>query len=166
MTALENETVLQKTGKEGPLKYKCKLSLNEKMITDLRMKTEIQDSQKWEETSTYSKDVCKPSSQITQINHFIIYYFLKSPQLCPTLSEPVDCSAPGSSVHGILQARIVSGVGCPALLKAMPLLVRVTNIFIIWWKHLSVTLLLANLKNTSISPILKGFIHFLYQISS
>ena len=28
-------------------------------------------------------------------------------QLCPTLCHPVDCSPPGSSVHGILQARIL-----------------------------------------------------------
>ena len=27
-------------------------------------------------------------------------------QLCPTLCDPKDCSPPGSSVHGILQARI------------------------------------------------------------
>ena len=27
-------------------------------------------------------------------------------QSCPTLSDPMDCSLPGSSVHGILQARI------------------------------------------------------------
>ena len=27
-------------------------------------------------------------------------------QSCPTLCDPVDCSPPGSSVHGILQARI------------------------------------------------------------
>ena len=26
-------------------------------------------------------------------------------QSCPTLSDPMDCSLPGSSVHGILQAR-------------------------------------------------------------
>ena len=26
-------------------------------------------------------------------------------QSCPTLSDPVDCSRPGSSVHGIFQAR-------------------------------------------------------------
>ena len=26
-------------------------------------------------------------------------------QLCPTLSNPMDCSPPGSSIHGILQAR-------------------------------------------------------------
>ena len=28
-------------------------------------------------------------------------------QLCPTLCGPVDCSSPGSSVRGILQARIL-----------------------------------------------------------
>ena len=26
-------------------------------------------------------------------------------QSCPTLSDPMDCSPPGSSVHGICQAR-------------------------------------------------------------
>ena len=26
-------------------------------------------------------------------------------QSCPTLCDPVDCSLPGSPVHGILQAR-------------------------------------------------------------
>ena len=31
-------------------------------------------------------------------------------QLCPTLYDPVDCSLPGSSVHGILQARIMEWV--------------------------------------------------------
>ena len=28
-------------------------------------------------------------------------------QLCPTLSNPMDCSLPGSSVHGIFQARVL-----------------------------------------------------------
>ena len=31
----------------------------------------------------------------------------KSLQLCPTLSDPMDCSPPGSSVHGIFQARVL-----------------------------------------------------------
>ena len=31
-------------------------------------------------------------------------------QLCPTLCDPMDCSLPGSSVHGILQARILQWV--------------------------------------------------------
>ena len=28
-------------------------------------------------------------------------------QLCPTLSDPMDCSLPGSSNHGIFQARVL-----------------------------------------------------------
>ena len=32
------------------------------------------------------------------------------PQLCLTLSDPMDCSLPGSSVHGIFQARVLEWV--------------------------------------------------------
>ena len=28
-------------------------------------------------------------------------------QSCPTLSDPMDCSPPGSSIHGIFQARVL-----------------------------------------------------------
>ena len=28
-------------------------------------------------------------------------------QSCPTLSDPIDCSLPGSSIHGIVQARVL-----------------------------------------------------------
>ena len=31
-------------------------------------------------------------------------------QLCPTLCHPVDCSLPGSSIHGIFQARVLEWV--------------------------------------------------------
>ena len=31
-------------------------------------------------------------------------------QLCLTLSDPMDCSPPGSSIHGIFQAKYWSGV--------------------------------------------------------
>ena len=34
-------------------------------------------------------------------------------QSCPTLSDPMDCRPPGSSVHGILQARILEWVAIP-----------------------------------------------------
>ena len=36
-------------------------------------------------------------------------------QLCLTLFDPVDCSPPGSSVHGIVQARILEWVAIPFL---------------------------------------------------
>ena len=31
----------------------------------------------------------------------------KSLQWCPTLCDPMDCSLPGSSIHGIFQARVL-----------------------------------------------------------
>ena len=31
-------------------------------------------------------------------------------KLCPTLHDPMDCSPPGSSAHGIFQARILECV--------------------------------------------------------
>ena len=34
-------------------------------------------------------------------------------QLCPTLCDPMDCNPPGSSIHGILQARILEWVAIP-----------------------------------------------------
>ena len=34
--------------------------------------------------------------------------------LCLTLCDPMDCSPPGSSVHGILQARILEWVAMPS----------------------------------------------------
>ena len=38
-------------------------------------------------------------------------------QVCPSLCEPTDCSPPGSSVHGVLQARILEWV--PSLLRGI-----------------------------------------------
>ena len=35
---------------------------------------------------------------------------VQSLESCPTLCDPVDCSSPGSSVHGISQARILEWV--------------------------------------------------------
>ena len=38
----------------------------------------------------------------------------KSPQLCQTLGDLLECSPPGSSIHGVLQARILKWVGMPS----------------------------------------------------
>ena len=42
-------------------------------------------------------------------------------QSCPTLRDPMDCSLPGFSIHGIFQARILEwgGVGCHHLLRIL-----------------------------------------------
>ena len=41
-------------------------------------------------------------------------------QSCPTLCHPLDCSLPGSSVHGILQDSLGTGVGCHFFLQIFP----------------------------------------------
>ena len=54
-------------------------------------------------------------------------------QLCLTLSDPMDCSLPGSSVHGIFQARVLGwgaiafSPGSPrySLIKGLILSVRI-----------------------------------------
>ena len=40
-----------------------------------------------------------------------VYMHARAFQSCLTLFDPMDCNPPGSSVHGILQARN-TGVGC------------------------------------------------------
>ena len=35
-------------------------------------------------------------------------------QSCPTLCDPMDCGPPGSSAHGILQARILEWIAMPS----------------------------------------------------
>ena len=46
-------------------------------------------------------------------------------QSCPTLSDPMDCSPPGFSIHGIFQARVLEwgaiafSVGQVTILKMM-----------------------------------------------
>ena len=44
--------------------------------------------------------------------HFLLQYMKvksesKVAQSCPTLCDPMDCSPPGSSTHGIFQARVL-----------------------------------------------------------
>ena len=45
---------------------------------------------------------CVPTSYLSEVA-----------QLCLTLSDPMDCSLPGSSIHGIFQARILEWVAIP-----------------------------------------------------
>ena len=41
-------------------------------------------------------------------------------QSCQTLCNPIDCSPPGSPVHGILQARILEWVAVPSSRRSFP----------------------------------------------
>ena len=66
-------------------------------------------------------------SLLKLLNHLILFIYcicrgfeltwkdLKSVShsACPTLCDPMDCSLPGSSAHGVLQARILEWVAIP-----------------------------------------------------
>ena len=68
-------------------------------------------------TDSYVKQLVPYFAQ-TSLCTFSITLNLKSPlslvaKLCPTLWDPTDCSPPGSSVYGILQARVLDWVAIP-----------------------------------------------------
>ena len=58
--------------------------------------------------SYYSTLVMKKQWVHRNIIHIICVCLVA--QSCPTLSNPIDCNPPGSSVHGIFQARILDWV--------------------------------------------------------
>ena len=65
---------------------------------------------KWDSGST-SRETAQPltpgrKSQGTSVK-------VSAAQSCPTLCDPLGCSLPGSSVHGILQARTLEWVAVP-----------------------------------------------------
>ena len=47
---------------------------------------------------------------VTKNGPFVSAVAAKSLQSCPTLCDPIDGSLPGSSVHGIFQARVLEWV--------------------------------------------------------
>ena len=56
----------------------------------------------------------RKETKIISLNFLTEALYAKSLQSCPTLCDPTDCSPPGSSVRGIFQARIWSGLPCPS----------------------------------------------------
>ena len=67
------------------------------------------------------RELCKYYRCLSQFNHHLwgwcsaILHFksVLVSELCPTLCDPIDFRPPGSSVHGILQARILERVAIP-----------------------------------------------------
>ena len=55
----------------------------------------------------------KVPSCIFMADRSFLFVKSESAQSCLTLLDPMDCSPPGSSVHGILQARILEWVAIP-----------------------------------------------------
>ena len=58
-------------------------------------------SQIWESSLVFLVAFLGPRNIVDQISESEVA------QSCLTLSDPMDCSLPGSSVHGIFQARVL-----------------------------------------------------------
>ena len=58
-----------------------------------------------------AKKLCKLNASATFVGSYAVLCLVT--QSCLTLRNPMDCSLPGSSVHGILQARILEWVAFP-----------------------------------------------------
>ena len=71
--------------------------------------------ERWERggaAGVYEKTLCLALSFVLNLNFSKKYrcYCCLVAKLCPILCDPIDCSLPGSSVHGILQARTLAWV--------------------------------------------------------
>ena len=54
------------------------------------------------------------STGLQRVGHDLVCMHGELLQLCPVLCHPMDCSPPDSSVHEILQARILAWVARPS----------------------------------------------------
>ena len=68
---------------------------------------------KYSEAYNVSSFPLSAAMSLTKLVNNYVYMCAKSLQLCPTLCDPMDHSPSGSSVHGILQARILEQVVMP-----------------------------------------------------
>ena len=84
-------------------------------------------------------------------------------QSCPTLSNPKDCSLPGSSIHGIFQARILE-LGAIAFSNILSRLVitflpRSKHLLISWLQSPSAVILEPpKIKSDSVSPSISALL--------
>ena len=97
-------------------------------------------------------------------------------QLCLTLCGPMDCSPPGSSVHGILQARILEWAAIPfsmqctsesVVLYWMPFKATFLNVKMIYDFFIKLMSKFANMfikSNVSLPFLKKIFIYCLHQV--
>ena len=71
----------------------------------------------WLQNDEHIKNTLSTAKRYDSFKIMISFFFkswkVKVTQSCPTLCDPMDCSLPGSSVHGILQVRILEWVAVP-----------------------------------------------------
>ena len=79
-------------------------------------------------------------------------------QSCPTLSDPMDCSLPGSSVHGIFQARVLEWNILSRLVITFP--PRSKRLLISWLQSPSAVILQPQkIKSDTVSTVFPSICH-------
>ena len=66
---------------------------------------------------------------------YIMCLCTKSLQSCPALYNPIDCSLPGFSVHGILQARIPECVAMPFSSRSSQPKFKLISLCLLHWQQ-------------------------------
>ena len=114
------------------------------------------------------------SPTLTSIHDYWINHAAtdKSLQSCPTLCDFMDCSLPGSSLHGIFQARVLEWVVIAFVSKVMSLLFNMLSRLVIAFlprrKHLLVSWLQSSsavilkspkIKSVSVSIVFPSICH-------
>ena len=82
-------------------------------------------------------------------------------QSCPTLSDPMDCSLPGSSVHGTLQGRVLEWVVIPSSRGSSQPRDRTCVSYIYLYWHMGSLPLVPPGKPQSLSLLIQNFFHIL-----
>ena len=76
----------------------------------------IQPDGKTQPLTALSENCHLSAFKLLKLNPKLVYRLharAKSLQLCVTLCNPIDCSPPGSSVHGFLRQEFWSRLSCP-----------------------------------------------------
>ena len=82
-------------------------------LQKLKMAPSWQSARKWG-PQTYSSKELNSAKNLDELGPRFILVRAVSLQSCPTLCDPMDCSPLGSSVHGILQTRVLEWVAMPS----------------------------------------------------
>ena len=91
---------LPRGGKGNPLQYSC-------------LKNSTNRGAWWATVHGVSR-VGHDSATKQQLSQCLVFVLCLVAQLCPTLCNPMDCSLPDTSVHEVLQARILEWVAMPS----------------------------------------------------
>ena len=91
-----------------------------------------------EELKSYGKKVPESSGTTHSFMHSIMFVLCLATQSCPTLCDPMNCSLPGSSDHGILQAIILEWIAIsfsrgPSQPRDRTQVFHITGIFFTVW---------------------------------